>query len=89
LKSFLHRAITASLAASALHVHDAELVLQAQVTLLSLGLEELWQKALQVDQSYEKIVTYLHEEKRKFLTDLMLKVSVAECTLNKDGCLLF
>jgi predicted aspartyl protease len=89
LKRFPHRAIAASPAASAPQIRDVEPVPQAQATVPLSELEELWQRALQTDQSYERIVTCLREEKRKFPIDLRLKVSIAECTLNEEGRLLF
>jgi hypothetical protein len=62
---------------------------QTQVVGPLSELEELWQEALRVDRSYEKIVTYLRKGKRKFPADLKLKVSVAECALNEEERLLF
>jgi hypothetical protein len=74
---------------SAPQAQDTELVLPAQAIGPLSELEELWQEALRVDQSYDKIVACLREEKRTFPAHLKLKVSVAECTLDKEGRLLF
>ena len=59
LKGFPHKTVVASPVTSALQALDTELVLLAQAIGLPLELEELWQEALQVDQSYDKIVACL------------------------------
>jgi hypothetical protein len=52
-------------------------------------LELLWDEALQLDRSYDKVVECLRDEKRTLPSDLQLKVSISECSLNSEGRLLF
>jgi hypothetical protein len=89
LKGFPPGTIVASPVRTALQAQDVGLPLQAQTIGQLSELEELWQEALQTDESYEKIVTCLREGKRKLPTDLKLKVSIAECALNEEDRLLF
>ncbi len=52
-------------------------------------LKELWNRAAQNDDVYERAVDTIHQEKRTFPHDLGLKVSTGECSLDAQGHLRF
>jgi predicted aspartyl protease len=52
-------------------------------------LEALWAEALQSDGSYGRMIKCLQDNKRTFPPDMQLKVSIAECTVNAAGRLMF
>jgi len=89
LKGFPPGTIVASPVRTAQQAQDLGPPLQARTIGQLSELEELWQEALQIDESYGKIVTCLREGKRKLPADLKLKVSIAECALNEEDRLLF
>lgn len=53
------------------------------------NLDLLWQSALATDQTYQEAVLALQQEKRRFPTELKLKVSISECSISPTGDLLY
>ena len=53
------------------------------------SLVKQWAQAQQQDQTYEEAVAAIRRDARIFPTALGLKVSIAECSLNEEGRLLF
>lgn len=54
-----------------------------------LPLEELWEQALRSDEVYERAADAIRQGKRTFPSDLGLKVSTGECSLDAQGQLMF
>lgn len=52
-------------------------------------IESLWKKGKEKDLQYPQIVDCVREGRRTFPTDLKLKVSISECSLDRNGMLEF